>query len=426
MTEAGRPSARAERAPAAALTVAVLVDVQLAVIVAATLMQVVQERRASALVTLMVAMTPSVVRLVRRGRSSQRWSAWGLIGLDVVAALGILTVMTTDSFALVFIATTIAITALEGGAVPVAVVTSVVAFVHLAAGLPLLGERPATALLVVPVRVAIFVLVAVGALRLRELVRHWEALREESEQRAHHRAREEERARLAREMHDSLSKTLHGVALLARHGRGRLAAEGHPLAAQLAVLGDGVDRAQAEARQLIADLRTQTPASLVEQLPATAGEWSRHHGIPVHVHLPDQEPAAPPEAREGVIKAVEELLENVARHAQASRVDLRMTVQDGWLLVDVSDDGRGMAAPDLAGLLRTGHFGLVGAGERLSQVGGRLEVGPGRGGGTHAGLRVPLATADTPVASRAGGLRAVPTRDACPVVIKFRPSEVGR
>ncbi len=91
-----------------------------------------------------------------------------------------------------------------------------------------------------------------------------------------------------------------------------------------------------------------------------------------------------------LFRAVAELLYNVVKHAMAQRAWLSWRQEDGWLVVSVSDDGKGFDPALVNGPGATGGFGLFSIGERLTCLGGELRIGPRPGRGTTATLRLPL------------------------------------
>ncbi|GAB3860322.1 sensor histidine kinase [Dactylosporangium cerinum] len=189
-----------------------------------------------------------------------------------------------------------------------------------------------------------------------------------------------ERARLARELHDSVAKTLRGVSFAALALPQSL--RRHPaLAEQLAgTVSRGAEAAAREARQLLEGLRIdQLDLGFAETVRGTVHDWSDRWRIPVRVDAEPIEPGV--EVRYEVVRILAEALQNVARHADARRVDVVVRAAGGRLEVRVRDDGRGFTPRDLAALQADGHLGIVGMAERARNVGGSLRVSalPGRG-----------------------------------------------
>lgn len=202
--------------------------------------------------------------------------------------------------------------------------------------------------------------------------------------------REEERKRIAREIHDELGSLLTGIkACLSVMGEGR--ADGTRSQAQL--LGDAAglaDTAVDTVRRVIADLRPSVldHLGLWPGLEWYAGQWSRRTGL--HCGLEVDEDACnediSPERSTMLFRIVQEALTNVARHAQASSVRIHAAMRQGDVLVEVSDNGKGVA-PDR--LLDRRSFGLLGMRERAHYFGGEFSMGPGAAGGTTVVVRCP-------------------------------------
>ncbi|WP_394817749.1 MULTISPECIES: sensor histidine kinase [Streptomyces] len=212
----------------------------------------------------------------------------------------------------------------------------------------------------------------------------------------------EERARLAREMHDSVAKTLHGVALAAE-GLATSAAAPTPdpalLERQAGLVARAARRAATESRELLTDLRRdQTPATdVLEELATRTRNFSARttlratYRAPAHPHPALAVPH--PVARQ-LLTITEEAMENAHRHAEATRIDVTADVDPDHELLSISvqDDGRGLP-PDttLDALRRSGHFGLVGMVERAESVGARIHIGEGADAkGTEVLLELPL------------------------------------
>ncbi|WP_239158287.1 histidine kinase [Streptomyces sp. SID13726] len=210
----------------------------------------------------------------------------------------------------------------------------------------------------------------------------------------------EERARLAREMHDSVAKTLHGVALAAE-GLATSAAAPTPdpalLKRQAEIVARAARRAATESRELLTDLRRDHPATtdVLEELAVRAREFGARTELRTTYRPPAAPhpalPVPPPVARQ-LLTITEEAMENAHRHARATRLDVRAEIEDGLLRISVHDDGRGLPqGTTLDELRRAGHFGLVGMVERAASAGARLHIGEGpHAKGTEVRLELPL------------------------------------
>ncbi|MFF5535849.1 sensor histidine kinase [Streptomyces cinerochromogenes] len=233
-----------------------------------------------------------------------------------------------------------------------------------------------------------------------------------------------ERARLAREMHDSVAKTLYGVALAA-DGLATTASTGTPdparIREQAELVSRSARRAAAESRELLTDLRRDGPETphqaspLWRQLEREAMDVTRRTGLKVTCHwawretdgagreaeghwgepggaVPDGAPPLPPLLARHVLAITTEALENAHRHASATRVDVRASVDDRLLRLTIHDDGIGLPpGTTLEGLRGSGHFGLLGMVERAAQAGARIRIGKGtHDRGTEVRLDIPL------------------------------------
>lgn len=201
-------------------------------------------------------------------------------------------------------------------------------------------------------------------------------------------AAERERARLARDMHDSLAKTVHGIALSAAALGRRIERDPAGAARDARRLAEDAETAAREARGLIHGLRTEGTGPLSDAVAQRARAFAERTGVPVRLEI--SEVAAGPAARHELVQILEEALRNVERHAAGSQVTVTLAEEDGLVVLAVCDDGAGFDERG-DGALRDGlHFGLVGMRERAALVGGRLDVGSTAGSGTSVIARVPV------------------------------------
>jgi signal transduction histidine kinase len=198
----------------------------------------------------------------------------------------------------------------------------------------------------------------------------------------------EERNRLARELHDSVSQKLFGLVLGAESAGTLLDRDPEAAAEQVARLGELAQEALGELRELIFELR---PASLEEEgLAATLRKevdvLRRVHGRDIELRIAGSANCAA-EAEGEVLRIAQEALNNALRHAEAERIELRMEARDGRLIVTVADDGIGFDPEDRS--LRARRLGLTSMEERAVALGGTLNVVSRRGEGTTVTLEVP-------------------------------------
>ncbi|MFI9648660.1 sensor histidine kinase [Streptomyces sp. NPDC052040] len=224
-----------------------------------------------------------------------------------------------------------------------------------------------------------------------------EALAEANARLAAAEAVESERARLAREMHDSLAKTLYGLALsaeaLAVSARHRDPAVLERQAAQVA---DAARSAAAESRALLRDLRhrsdfTAGRTDLAAELTARTRAFAARSGAETELNLPGTPLLLSYAAAHDVLSIASEALENTHRHARAGRVRIALDATGPEAFdLRIGDDGIGLpptAVPE--DLAETGHFGLLGMAERAVSLRGRLRLGRSPLGGAEIHLRVP-------------------------------------
>ena len=192
----------------------------------------------------------------------------------------------------------------------------------------------------------------------------------------------DERARLARDMHDSVGKSLHGISLGAK-ALGRVVQRDPVLAGQLAVsLAESADQAAREARTLLVSLRQgQIDRPTVDVVSEVLVQWETRTGVPARLRTVRAADAAP-QVTHQMATALGEILHNVEKHARAGRVDVVLTGGPKTIELVVSDDGDGFDPARQDETERRGHFGLRGLRERAEQVGGAVEIESRRGEGT--------------------------------------------
>lgn len=206
-------------------------------------------------------------------------------------------------------------------------------------------------------------------------------------QRASAAAALEERQRLARELHDSVSQALYGIALGARTARRRLgddapATVAEPLDYVLSLAEAGLT----EMRALIFELRPESIATegLVAAIGRQVAATQARYGITVNASLPN-EPEIAIEAKEAIYRIAQESLHNTVKHARATAVDVTLGREDGRLVLVVKDNGQGF---DPEGEF-PGHLGLRSMKERAGGVGGTLSITSAPAEGTTVRLEVP-------------------------------------
>ncbi|MCX5311052.1 sensor histidine kinase [Streptomyces sp. NBC_00154] len=227
-----------------------------------------------------------------------------------------------------------------------------------------------------------------------------QALTETRARLAVNEAVEGERTRLAREMHDSVAKTLHGLALAA-DGLAGSSDRMDPLTVkhQAELVARSARRAAAESRELLSDLRRDSGldggVDVVSELRARADDFTRRHGLTATFRMLNEAPVplVPQVVARQLLTVASEAMENAHRHAHPTYLIVLAGVKGDVLRVSVYDDGRGLPpGTTLDDLKRAGHFGLVGMVERAASIGARIRIGKGKAAkGTEVRLELPVA-----------------------------------
>jgi signal transduction histidine kinase len=204
----------------------------------------------------------------------------------------------------------------------------------------------------------------------------------------------DERQRMAREIHDTLAQGLAGIITqLQAAEQAQVPAEWRRhLTAATGLARDSLT----EARRSVQALRPEPleTARLSDALAAVAERWSALHGVPVQVTTTGTARPMPPDAESALLRAAQEALANVAKHARASRVGLTLSYMEYEVALDVRDDGRGFdSRPGSGGRPGSRGFGLTAMRQRIEALRGTLQVESEPGAGTAISACVPAAPA---------------------------------
>jgi len=200
-------------------------------------------------------------------------------------------------------------------------------------------------------------------------------------------AREEERKRIAREIHDELGQQLTalrmGISLL----RLQFGEDNPPLVERVGALKELADKTIQVVRNVATSLR---PAALDMGL-ASALEWliaefSKNAGVPCQLSAPGEKLILDDERATAAFRVVQESLTNVARHAQASWVDIQLERSADYVLIVIRDNGKGFDSQKP----RKGTLGLLGMHERGYMLGGEVLISSTPGRGTTVQVRIPI------------------------------------
>ena len=202
-------------------------------------------------------------------------------------------------------------------------------------------------------------------------------------------AREQEKTRIARELHDELGQLLTALKMDLAWLREKLPQ--NELLEKANEMGAMLDQTVASTRRISADLR---PLMLDDLGLADAATWlaqdfAKRSGVACDCRIapPDALREASKSVATAVYRALQESLTNVARHSGAKNAWVLLEARDGAIHLEVEDDGRGISAEDLA---KARSLGLKGMRERFAYLGGALEITGAPRGGTRLRVQVPM------------------------------------
>ncbi len=203
-----------------------------------------------------------------------------------------------------------------------------------------------------------------------------------------------ERARIARELHDTLIQGFSGVTMQMQ----ALSARFEDPAMRRAI-GEVIQDAGAclrEARQSVAGLRNSvgTSMGLSAAIEQTAKQLTETRDVRLHLELPPRAPQLPVEVEFNLLRIAQEAIANAARHANARTIDVALQQHPGRLALRIHDDGVGFSVSDRERQPQS-HYGLIGMRERSRQISADLTIESRPGGGTTVLVDLPLASLDS-------------------------------
>jgi len=221
-------------------------------------------------------------------------------------------------------------------------------------------------------------------LRIRLLHRQFETTLE---------ARVAERTRIARDLHDTLLQSFHGLLLRFQTAFNLLPDRPAESKQVLASAIDQAAEAITEGRDAVQGLRTSATETndLVDSLRALGEDLANENGngASLHIEVQGTPRALHPIVRDEVFRISGEALRNAFRHAAAKQIEVELRYDERQLRVRVRDDGKGIDPEVLRAEGREGHFGLRGMRERARLAGGKLTVWSGLDAGTEVELNIP-------------------------------------
>jgi signal transduction histidine kinase len=225
--------------------------------------------------------------------------------------------------------------------------------------------------------------------RLAELTAHIETVKEQ------------ERTRIAREIHDDLGGNLTAIKMALAMLSRRLPQEDAALHEKAAYVDALVDRTIDAVHRISLDLRPSIlDFGLVAALEWQAREFGTQAGIEVSFDSALREIALDPDRASALFRIVQEALNNIAKHARASKVALQLGRTRHYINLKISDNGRGIAPADRA---KPQSFGLRGMAERARALNGTLTLSHAPGGGTVVAIKIKRETAVPPSPAASGG-----------------------
>jgi PAS domain S-box-containing protein len=203
---------------------------------------------------------------------------------------------------------------------------------------------------------------------------------------------EEERARIAREIHDDIGQTFTAIKmdlfLLLRTVDGVKEKKiKTAVSEEVTALIGLLDRGVQSIRKIVRDLRPEAleTMGLLVGIEWQAKEFEKRTKIRVSISLPKKEPQLEKQQAVALFRIVQEALTNVARHAEATKVKIELEFESGQTCLRISDNGKGISEEDMA---KPHSFGLLAMRERVAALGGELTIGGRKGKGTVVEVRL--------------------------------------
>ena len=227
--------------------------------------------------------------------------------------------------------------------------------------------------------------------RLEETTRQLRALSSYQE-----KVREEERLSISREIHDQLGQDLTvlkmDIALMAKNSQKKPESESNlnpeKITSELKRLSPIIDDIINKVRKIATDLRPDIldKLGLVEAIEWHAGEFEKRSGIKCVTHLTDEDVSFSPDKSISIFRIFQESLTNAARHSGATEINISLNIQNGWLTLIISDNGRGITEAEIE---KSSSLGILGMKERVLILGGIWKIKGEYDKGTTITIQVP-------------------------------------
>jgi signal transduction histidine kinase len=222
----------------------------------------------------------------------------------------------------------------------------------------------------------------------------------------------EERARIARNLHDTFFQGVQGLLLRFNTGTALLKPD-EPARAIFEDALEQSDRVMLEGRELMLDLRAESSSAteLADALARAGNDLKRVYPVDFRVRVNGEPVPLHPVVFDEVQRLGREALSNAFRHSHAKNIEAELHYERNQFRICIRDDGVGIAADVLSQGFRAGHWGLPGMRERAAKLGGQIDIWSRPNAGAEIDLRIPAAAAYVTKRKRGklGWLRAVTT-----------------
>jgi len=206
------------------------------------------------------------------------------------------------------------------------------------------------------------------------------------------KAQEEERKRIAREIHDGPAQAMANVVLRTEFCEKLLDVNPYQVREELNNLKEMVRGTLGDVRKIIFELRPMTldDLGLVPALKRYLSDYKDKYGLAADLIFFGQERRLDPALEVGVFRVIQEGLNNVWKHAKASQVQVKLEIGGDRLMARIKDNGQGFDLPSVLANTRRESLGLISMQERVELLGGEITINSAPGKGTEIVLNVPL------------------------------------
>lgn len=199
----------------------------------------------------------------------------------------------------------------------------------------------------------------------------------------------EEQKRLAHDLHDDFGQLLAAMKMDILTLQKHLPSDDSKILRHLASINELVDTMVASVRRIVADLPPQIleDVGLYSALQYMAANFEKHYSIVCRLQLSEPAPNLEPHISTAIYRIIQETLTNIAKHAQATSIEVRLSGSDTHIELCVTDNGRGITPENRQ---KPGSFGLIGMRERVMALNGRMQINSVAGAGTSIEITIPL------------------------------------